>query len=59
MLLRDGSSGAPLYEARASSDGYSSGGSHELLSAMFRAALADFPKSRQRCRTAVTLQLTP
>jgi len=45
LMLRDGASGAPLYEARASSSGNASGGSHELLSAMFRAALADFPKS--------------
>jgi Domain of unknown function (DUF4136) len=44
LLLRDRGSGAPLYEARASSEGYSSGGD-EILGAMFRAALADFPKS--------------
>jgi uncharacterized protein DUF4136 len=44
LLLRDRNSGAPLYEARASSEGYSSGGD-EVLGAMFRAALADFPKS--------------
>lgn len=44
LLLRDRSNGAPLYEARASSEGYTSGGD-ELLAAMFKAALADFPKS--------------
>jgi hypothetical protein len=44
MLLRDRSSGAPLYEARATSDGTTSGGD-EVLGAMFKAALADFPKS--------------
>jgi hypothetical protein len=43
VMLRDGPSGTPLYEARASSDAYSS--STETLTAMFRAALADFPKS--------------
>lgn len=46
LMLRDGPSGTPLYEGRASSDGsYYGNGSHELLSAMFKAALADFPKS--------------
>lgn len=44
LLFRDRSSGAPLYEARASSEGTSSGGDG-MLSAMFKAALADFPKS--------------
>lgn len=43
LMLRDGASGAPLYEARARSDAYSS--NSETLAAMFRAALADFPKS--------------
>jgi len=43
VMLRDGSNGAPLYEARASSDAYSS--STQTLTAMFRAAMADFPKS--------------
>ena len=43
VMLRDAVSGAPLYEARASSDAYSN--STATLSAMFRAALADFPKS--------------
>jgi hypothetical protein len=57
LLLRDNSNGAPLYEARASSDGYSSGGD-ELLSAMFRASLADFPKSGS-VPHSVTLQLAP
>lgn len=44
VLLRDRSSGQPLYEARASSDGWSSGGL-DVLGAMFRAALAEFPKA--------------
>ncbi|HSC00369.1 MAG TPA: DUF4136 domain-containing protein, partial [Burkholderiaceae bacterium] len=43
LILRDGSSGEPLYEGRARSDAYSS--DSETLTAMFRAALADFPKS--------------
>ena len=43
VMLRDGASGAPLYEARASSDAYSN--STQTLSAMFKAAMADFPKS--------------
>ena len=43
VMLRDGSSGTPLYEARASSDAYSN--STQTLTAMFRAAMADFPKS--------------
>lgn len=42
LLIRDRSSGKPLYEARASSDGTTRGGSAELR-AMFDAALKDFP----------------
>lgn len=44
LLLRDRTSGAPLYEARASSEGTTSGG-EPVLGAMFRAAMVDFPKS--------------
>jgi hypothetical protein len=44
LLMRERSSGAPLYEARATSEGSSSGGD-DVLGAMFRAAMADFPKS--------------
>jgi hypothetical protein len=44
LMLRDRSSGTPLYEARASSEGTSSGGD-EVIGALFRAAMADFPKS--------------
>lgn len=57
LLLRDRSNGAPLYEARASSDGYSSGGD-ELLRAMYRASMADFPNSGS-VPHSVTLQLSP
>jgi len=44
LLLRDRTNGAPLYEARATTEGTTSGGD-ELLSAMFKAAMTDFPKS--------------
>jgi len=57
LLLRDRGNGAPLYEARASSEGYSSGGD-ELLSAMFKASMADFPSSGS-VPHSVTLQLSP
>jgi hypothetical protein len=42
VLIRDRRTGAPLYETRAVSDGYSAGDA-ALLSAMFEAALKDFP----------------
>lgn len=42
LLIRDRASGRPLYEARASSEGYGSGGSG-LLAPLFAAALLDFP----------------
>jgi Domain of unknown function (DUF4136) len=42
VLLRDRKTGQPLYETRASSEGGYSG-SPEILSAMFEAALKDFP----------------
>lgn len=42
LLIRDTGSGAPLYEARASSSGSTSGGT-PTLAAMYQAALADFP----------------
>ena len=57
LLLRDRADGAPLYEARASSEGMSSGGD-ELLSAMFKAAMADFPKSGSVPHT-VSVKLSP
>ncbi len=44
VLIRDRSSNQPLYEARASSDGLSSG-SGPVISAMFQAALKDFPQT--------------
>jgi hypothetical protein len=57
LLLRDRGNGAPLYEARASSEGTTSGGD-ELLAAMFKAAMADFPKSGSVPHT-VSVKLTP
>jgi hypothetical protein len=42
VLIRDRRTGAPLYETRATSDGYSAGDA-TLLSTMFQAALKDFP----------------
>ena len=42
LLLRDRASGKPLFEARATSDGSSAGGSAELR-AMYEAAMKDFP----------------
>lgn len=43
VLIRDRSSGKPLFEARASSEGNTTGSS-ALLQAMFQAALIDFPR---------------
>ena len=42
VLIRDRKSNQPLYEARASNDGLTSGGD-QLTGAMFRAARKDFP----------------
>ena len=42
VLIRDGQSGEPLYEARATNDGNTPGG-QALLGAMFQAAMTDFP----------------
>lgn len=44
LLIRDASTGKALYETRASTDGYSSGGDR-LLAAMFIAAMRDFPRT--------------
>ncbi|MEO7246400.1 MAG: DUF4136 domain-containing protein [Rubrivivax sp.] len=44
VLLRDQASGRPLYEARSNREGFSAG-SEELIEAMFRAALIDFPRN--------------
>lgn len=42
VLIRDRASGKPVYEARATSDGTSSGGA-AVLRAMYDAAMKDFP----------------
>jgi hypothetical protein len=47
MLIRDRASGQALYEARARSDGLTAG-SPSLISAMFAAALKDFPKANNQ-----------
>lgn len=44
MLIRDRATGKPLYEARASSEGYL-GADPQILGAMFEAALSDFPRA--------------
>ena len=50
VLLRDQSTGRPLYETRASSEGFS-GASETLFEAMFTAAMTDFPRSGPNPRT--------
>lgn len=55
LLLRDGASGKPLYEARVSNEGSTSGGA-ALLVALFQGALTDFPRTGPNPRTvSVTL----
>ncbi len=59
LLIRDANSGKALYETRASSDGYSSGGDR-LLAAMFDASMKDFPRSDDRPHNVrVELPLVP
>ena len=53
LLIRDRSSGKPLFEARASSEG-STDSYASLMTAMFQAALMDFPKLGLNPRTVVT-----
>lgn len=55
VLLRDRASGKPLYEARASTDS-SARADAAMLSAMYQAALMDFPKTGLNPRR-VTVQL--
>lgn len=50
LLLRDRASGQPLFEARASSEGYGSV-DDTMAAALFQAALADFPKPGLNPRT--------
>ncbi len=56
VLIRDRASAKPLYEARASSEGYGSGGTG-LLAPLFAAALTDFPQLGVNPRR-VTVPLT-
>ena len=53
ILIRDRKTGTPLYEARATNDGYSSS-MNSLLSAMFEAAMKDFPHGGINPRRVVT-----
>jgi hypothetical protein len=57
LLLRDRASGKPLYETRAASEGGSRADS-TLVTAMFEAALADFPRPALSPRR-VTITITP
>ncbi|MDH5539726.1 MAG: DUF4136 domain-containing protein [Rhizobacter sp.] len=55
LLVRDRKSGQPLYEARATNDG-ASPSINSLLSAMYEAAMKDFPNGGINPRT-VTVEL--
>lgn len=57
VLIRDRRSGEPLYEARALNDGNTPGGS-DLIAAMFRSALVDFPSVDVNPRR-VSVTVTP
>lgn len=52
LLLRDRSSGMPLYEARATSEGYTSA-SADVIRAMFMACLQQFPEILATPKTVV------
>jgi len=59
VLLRDGKTGQPLYETHASNDGLSLG-DDELRTALFLAAMAEFPKAEgQPHRVTVTMPGAP
>lgn len=53
VLIRDRSSGKPLYEARVTSDGTSTGGL-AVLRAMYDAAMKDFPAAGPNPRRVTT-----
>lgn len=55
LLLRDRTSGEPLYEARASNDGITQGDA-ALLGGLMQAALGDFPQTRPEVHR-ITVQL--
>jgi hypothetical protein len=59
LLIRDANTGKALYETRATSDGYSSGGDR-LLAAMFDASMKDFPRTNDQAHNVrVELPLVP
>ncbi|MFL6700574.1 MAG: DUF4136 domain-containing protein [Vitreoscilla sp.] len=59
LLIRDANTGKALYETRASTDGYSSGGDR-LLAAMFDASMKDFPRTDDKPHNVrVELPLVP
>lgn len=59
LLIRDTTSGKPLYETRAISTGTTEG-SDRLLAAMFDAALKDFPQTNDHAHNVVVdLPLAP
>jgi len=59
LLIRDAGTGKALYETRASTDGYSSGGDR-LLAAMFDASMKDFPQTNDKAHTVrVELPMVP
>ena len=58
VLLRDRASGAPLFEARASSEGFQRSTDGTALQPLFRAALLDFPATGVNPRQVV-VPLTP
>lgn len=59
LLIRDANTGKALYETRASSDGYSSGGDR-LMAAMFDASLKDFPRTDDKAHNVrVELPMVP
>jgi hypothetical protein len=57
LLIRDASTGKPLYETRASSDSYADGGDR-LLAAMFDASMKDFPRTNDQAHN-VRVELPP
>ena len=58
LLLRDRTSGTPLYEAHALTEGYTTG-DNAMLTAMFEAALKDFPAVGARNPRLVSVQRLP
>jgi len=59
LLIRDAGTGKALYETRASTDGYSSGGDR-LLAAMFDASMKDFPRTNDKAHNVrVMLPMVP